>query len=76
MSTEQARIVRLMSRVYSPKLIAFWWRPLPFRRCLGLGRAPSSCWRWAGRTDRPRTVLEQSSGRGSNPADGIVKLLD
>jgi hypothetical protein len=32
-------------------------------------RAPSSCWRWAGRTDRPRTVLEQSSGRGSNPAD-------
>ena len=25
---------------------------------------PSSCWRWAGRAHRPRTVLEQSSGRG------------
>src|SRR3954462_7578777 len=36
---------------------------------LGPAAAPSSCWRWAGRTDRPRTVLEQSSGRGSNPAD-------
>src|SRR4051795_157193 len=36
---------------------------------LRVSGAPSSCWREAGRTGRPRAMLEQSSGRGSNPAN-------